>query len=127
HSATKTQTPADVKAIAELSEFYMKKERTIILTVVGCDQEHAKQVIVSRCKEADPSGIRTIGVLTKVDMAGSPKREEQCLELAANQDPRNRLTLGWHALRNRAHDEMHFSTAERDVKEKEFFANSRWS
>ena len=125
HNPTKTQTAADVDAIAELSNLYMKKDRTIILAIVGCDAEHAKQVIVRRCKEADPTGIRTLGVLTKVDMTLTPEREEAFLELAANQDPRNKLNLGWHALRNRAHNEMHFTMDERDAKE--FFATSRWS
>jgi GTPase SAR1 family protein len=127
HNPTKTQTAADVDAIAELSEFYMKKERTIILAIVGCDAEHAKQVIVRRCKEADPSGIRTLGVLTKVDMTLTSAREDAFLDLAANQDPRNKLTLGWHALRNRAHNEMHFTTEQRDAEEKKFFAATRWS
>jgi GTPase SAR1 family protein len=127
HNPTKTQTAADVDAIAELSQFYMKKERTIILAIVGCDAEHARQVIVRRCKEADPSGIRTLGVLTKVDMTLTPAREDAFLDLAANQDPRNKLTLGWHALRNRAHNEMHFTTEQRDAKEREFFNGSRWS
>jgi len=126
HNPTKTQTVADVEAISDLSKFYMSKERTIILAVVGCDSEYARQVIVRRCKEADPSGIRTLGVLTKPDMTLTAERENEFIDLACNRDERNRLQLGWHVVKNRAHNEMAFSNERRDAEEKKYFASSRW-
>jgi len=126
HNPTQTQTAADVDAISDLSKLYMHKERTIILAIVGCDAEYAKQVIVRRCKEADPAGVRTMGVITKPDMSLTESREKMFLDLASNKDERNRLLLGWHVLRNRAHNETHFTSDERDLAEQRFFAGSRW-
>lgn len=126
HNPTRHQTVADVEAISALSKFYMNKERTIILPIVGCDSEYARQVIVRRCKEADPKGIRTLGIITKPDMTLTAEREAEFIDLACNRDDRNRLELGWHVLKNRAHNEMDYSTDRRDEEERKFFANSRW-
>jgi GTPase SAR1 family protein len=127
HNPTKTQTVQDVEAIADLSRFYMSKDRTIILPIVGCDSEYAKQIIIRRCKEADPSGTRTLGIITKPDMTLTNEREAEFLDLANNKDERNKLALGWHILRNRAHNEMSFTSAQRDEAERKFFASSKWS
>lgn len=127
HNPTKTQTVQDVEAISDLSRFYMSKDRTIILPIVGCDAEYAKQIIIRKCKEADPAGIRTLGIITKPDMTLTPEREAEFLDLANNKDDRNKLTLGWHVIRNRAHNEMNFSADQRDDAERKFFAQSKWS
>jgi dynamin family protein len=126
HNPTKTQTVQDVEAISELSRFYMSKDRTIILPIVGCDSEYAKQIIIRRCKEADPAGIRTLGIITKPDMTLTPEREGEFLDLACNKDERNKLQLGWHVLRNRAHNEMHFTSEQRDEAERKYFATTKW-
>jgi GTPase SAR1 family protein len=127
HNPTKTQTVHDVEAISELSRFYMSKDRTIILPIVGCDSEYAKQIIIRRCKEADPAGIRTLGIITKPDMTLTAEREAEFLDLACNKDERNKLQLGWHVLRNRAHNEMSFTSDQRDEAERKYFASTKWS
>jgi Dynamin family/Dynamin central region len=127
HNPTKTQTVHDVEAISDLSRFYMSKDRTIILPIVGCDSEYAKQIIIRRCKEADPAGMRTLGIITKPDMTLTAEREAEFLDLACNKDERNKLQLGWHVLRNRAHNEMNFTSNQRDEAEKNFFASTKWS
>jgi GTPase SAR1 family protein len=126
HNPTKTQTVQDVEAISALSKFYMSKDRTIILPIVGCDSEYARQIIVRRCKEADPTGRRTLGIITKPDMTLTPEREAEFIDLACNKDERNRLQLGWHVLRNRAHNEMNFTSEQRDEAERRYFAESKW-
>jgi hypothetical protein len=127
HNPTKTQTVEDVRAISQLSKEYMSKDRTIILPIVGCDSEYARQVIIKDCKDADPAGIRTLGVITKPDMTLTVEREAEFIDLACNRDERNKLLLGWHVLKNRAHNEKDFTGEQRDAEEKKFFANSRWS
>jgi GTP-binding protein EngB required for normal cell division len=127
HNPTKTQTVEDVRAIAQLSKEYMSKDRTIILPIVGCDSEYARQIIIKNCKDADPAGIRTLGVITKPDMTLTAEREAEFIDLACNRDERNKLLLGWHVLKNRAHNERDFTTEQRDAEEKKYFANSRWS
>lgn len=125
HSATPTQTEADVDAISKLSEDYMRKDRTIIVAVVGADVQYATQIIIRRCKDADPSGKRTLGVITKPDMVRDEHVNQQFLDLANNKAERSQLFLGWHVLRNSAKNEPD-SAEERDEAERAFFASSRW-
>lgn len=46
----------------------IKNERTIILAVMSCLSDQATERILEYAKVADPSGARTIGVLTKLDL-----------------------------------------------------------
>jgi Dynamin family len=47
---------------------YIKDERTIILAVLPAPTDIATQSILTMTKEADPLGLRTLGVLTKPDL-----------------------------------------------------------
>jgi GTP-binding protein EngB required for normal cell division len=126
HAATMNQTIEDKDAITSLARSYMQKERTIILAVVSCSNDISNQVVLEMAKELDPRGIRTLGVITKPDMALTKERATEFIYLASNKDKRNRLLLGWHVLRNRAHDEGHFTPDQRRRTEREYFANSIW-
>jgi GTP-binding protein EngB required for normal cell division len=126
HSATGNQTAADKEAITTLANSYMEKERTIILPVVSCSSDTSNQVILDMVKAVDNKGVRTLGIITKPDMTLTEDREREFIELASNKDKENKLQLGWHVLRNRAHDETNFTAEERKQKETEFFANSNW-
>jgi GTP-binding protein EngB required for normal cell division len=126
HAPTMEQTEEDIKAINSLAISYMQKERTIILIVVSGSNDISNQVVLKRAKKLDPKGTRTLGIITKPDMALTDKQRLEFIKLASNEDNKNRLQLGWHVLRNRAHDEMHLSMEERKGLESNFFANSIW-
>ena len=101
-------------------EDYIKEERTIILAVVSAKNDYANQIILKKCRQFDPKGARTLGVITKPDYlrAGS-ENESNWLGLAQNRDVV--FELGWHMLKNRADDQVQWSTAQRNAEERAFF------
>ena len=126
HTPTMDQTEDDVEAINSLANSYMQKERTIILIVVSGSNDISNQVVLKKAKELDTEGNRTLGIITKPDMAQTDKQRLEFIKLASNEDSKNKLQLRWHVLRNRAHNEMHFSMEERNEAERNFFADSMW-
>ena len=126
HSATMNQTETDVTAIQELAREYMQKERSIILPIMSGAVDIGNQIVLTEVKRVDPDGIRTLPIITKPDMARSPHGEMEYINLASNKDKRNKFRLGWHVLRNRDQDEMHFTPEQRRMREKEFFASTQW-
>ncbi|OAQ57591.1 interferon-induced GTP-binding protein Mx1 [Purpureocillium lilacinum] len=62
-------TEMDIKLVENMVKRYMDNSRTIILAVMPCNVDIATQEIPKLAKAADPEGIRTMGVLTKPDLA----------------------------------------------------------
>ncbi|KAK0620856.1 P-loop containing nucleoside triphosphate hydrolase protein [Immersiella caudata] len=126
HSETKHQTASDVQLIRDVVQGYMKEPRCIILAVVSAKNDAANQIVLKLAREADSSGNRTLGVITKPDtiVRGSPS-EAQYLSLAWNQDVKFRL--GWHVLKNMDSDKGNSTLAQRDVEEADFFAQGAWT
>lgn len=71
HSATNEQTEEDIADIVALAKEYMMKERTIILPVISGGVDISNQILLNTIKEMDPKGVRTLGIITKLDMAES--------------------------------------------------------
>jgi hypothetical protein len=110
---------------SSLARSYMQKESTIILLVVSGTGDYYNQAVLDWAKELDPSGIRTLGIITKPDLTGSRELEMDFINLALNKNE-TVLRLDWHVLRNRAYNEMDLTPDERRKTEQEFFANSIW-
>jgi hypothetical protein len=119
------QTVDDKNDITELARYYMRKERTIILPVVSGAIDISNQIVLNAIKEMDPKGLRTLGIITKPDMAETEAKQMEFINLASNKDKRNKLQLGWHVLRNRKHDEMDYTPEERNKAEMEFFSDPK--
>ena len=126
HAASMNQTESDVRTILELAREYMQKERSIILPIVSGAVDISNQIVLTEVKRVDPDGIRTLPIITKPDEARSPEREIDFINLASNKDERNKFRLGWHVLRNRNQDEMHFTPEQRERMEEGFFASTQW-
>jgi GTP-binding protein EngB required for normal cell division len=125
HSETKHQSASDVELVQDVVQTYMKEPRSIILAVVSAKNDVANQIVLKLARAADKKGARTLGVITKPDVliAGS-KSEAEYVSLARNQDVEFRL--GWHVLKNMDSELGHWTLAERDVKEAEFFSQGIW-
>ncbi|KAL2255616.1 hypothetical protein VTK26DRAFT_3003 [Humicola hyalothermophila] len=67
HSGTKDQTKSDVNLVRDTVRSYMEQPRCIILAVISAKNDFANQVVLDLAQEADPSGNRTLGVITKPD------------------------------------------------------------
>ena len=61
--------PVDIeKQIREMIMTYIMKESCLILAVSPANQDLANSDALKISKEVDPQGLRTIGVITKLDL-----------------------------------------------------------
>ena len=87
--------------------------------------ETANQKVFRLAKEADPQGIRTLGVLTKPDVLQKGD-EGRIIDVARNNV--TVLNLGWFVVRNRSTQDIAegVTLEERDMKERDFFSRAPW-
>jgi hypothetical protein len=124
-AGNKEQSDADVDTVRSMVQKYMTRPRSIILAVVSAKNEYVLQEVTSLAKQADPGGVRTIGLITKPDTldVGSDS-EAYWVRLAQNTEVE--LRLGWHLLRNRNFEQRGSTSAQRDAIEEKFFSNGIW-
>lgn len=80
--------------------------------------------ILTRAREVDPHGLRTLGVITKPDQLGNgTDGEKTFLSLARNEQVD--FDLGWHVVRN-LDSGVSDGTQDRDAIEKQFFVESNF-
>lgn len=124
------QSKEDIKAINGLTDRYMKNPRTIILAVIGGNGDYVQAPVLIKARQFDPTGGRTIGVLTKPDLTASIGLEDKFIALVNNRDKENEFKLGWFVLLNpgpRRKNEPWPSPEERAQREHEFFKSGKWS
>ena len=122
---TKDVTKADVELVAEITDSYISQPRTICLAVVSAAYDCANQKILTKVREVDETGDRTLGIITKPDLLPSGSGSEGAfLILARNEEIF--FKLGWHVLKNRKFDERDCSLSERNVSEERYFRNSNF-
>ena len=111
HTETKGVTKADLETVAEITDIYIYRPRTICLAAVSAASDYANQKILTKVRDFDPQGHRTLGIITKPDTfpKGSGS-EKSFLTLAHNENIEFRL--GWHVLKNRKFEENEFSLQE---------------
>lgn len=125
HSENKIQTAADVELVVAMARSYMENSRSIILAVVSAKNDYANQIVLKMARQFDPTGLRTMGVITKPDdLPVGSESELAYINLARNEDICFRL--GWHVLRNRDYESRDSSKEARDLTEKKFFAEGVW-
>ncbi|CAM9205003.1 unnamed protein product [Choristocarpus tenellus] len=119
-TAVKGQSQGVILEVNGLIESYLASERTIILAIVPANQDVATVDILERAKQVDPSGDRTIGVLTKPDLI-NPGGEGEVLDVLNNL--RKPLKLGYVMVKNRNQKQLSkgISLQEAQKEEMEFF------
>lgn len=128
-NANNDQSLDDIRTIDVLCDRYMKSSRTIILAVVGGNSDYVQAPILTKAREFDPTGARTIGVLTKPDLTESIGLEDKFIDLVMNRDKANFFKLGWYVLLNpgpREPGQPWPSARERQEREQEFFGRGKW-
>lgn len=118
-------TDSDIKLVTSMVKRYMKDSRTIILAVIPCIVDIATQEILKLALDADPTGSRTMGVLTKPDLALERATQQNILDLI--QGKRQDLKLGYCVVKNRGADDQSSSTQDRNHEERAFFRQEPWS
>ena len=125
HSENKMQSKEDVELIRGLVDDYIKEKRTIVMAVVSAKNDYANQIILKKCREVDPKGHRTLGIITKPDfLEPDSENEASWIELAENKDIF--FELGWHILKNRSDKEISTSFQDRNASENTFFSKGRY-
>lgn len=117
-------TKDDITLVRGMVRQYIENSRTIILAVVPANVDIATQEILNLAAEVDPSGQRTLGVLTKPDLVDKGA-EHDIMDLVRGK--RNKLKLGYCIVRNRGQQDRDTSSAERHKTETEFFKTQPWS
>lgn len=128
-NANNDQSLDDIKTIESLCDRYMKSSRTIVLAVVGGNTDYVQAPILTKARSFDPTGARTIGVLTKPDLCESIGLEDKFIDLVNNRDKANIFKLGWYVLLNPGPREpgQPWPTArERRQREQDFFGRGKW-
>ncbi|CVK88274.1 hypothetical protein FPRO04_07063 [Fusarium proliferatum] len=125
--ANRDQSESDIQTIEALSDRYMKSSRTIILAVIGGNNDYVQAPILKKARYFDPKGSRTIGVLTKPDMTERIGLEEKFIELVTNKDQENNFKLGWYVLLNPGPGEQWQTPEDRANREAEFFSRGKWA
>jgi len=125
--ANRDQSEDDIRTIETLSDRYMKSSRTIILAVVGGNNDYVQAPILRKARHFDPKGTRTIGVLTKPDMTERIGLEDKFIELVTNQDQENNFKLGSFVLLNPGPGEAWLKPEDRARRESEFFTRGKWA
>jgi GTP-binding protein EngB required for normal cell division len=120
------QSVESAKTVRKMVRSYMKRPRSIILAVVSAKSDFALQEVTELARELDPTGVRTLGLITKPDTLdiGSDS-ENGFLKLAQNKDVVFRL--GWHVLKNRDYEMRDATSTQRDEAEEEFFSKGAWA
>lgn len=90
-----------------------------------CNVDITTQEILKLAEEADPSGIRTMGVLTKPDLATEKATQDVAMDLLLGR--RNVLKLGYHVVKNRSAEDHNSTLPARLADERAFFAALPWS
>lgn len=102
-TVTAGQNVDSIKQVNSLIKSYLMDKRTIILAVIPANQDIATVDILERAQSVDPSGQRTIGVVTKTDLV-SPGSEEEVVAVVTN--VRKPLALGYVMVKNRSQKDI---------------------
>lgn len=98
------QTDDDVQTIHRLFDGYISNPRTIILAVVQAGNDIANQSIITKSRQFDPDGERTVGIITKPDLINQSS-EKRIAFLASNKDT-TKLKLGFFLVKNPAPNDL---------------------
>jgi dynamin 1-like protein len=119
--ATDGQPLSIVRELEDMTRHYIKGDNVIILAVSPANADIATSEAMRMVKEYDPEGLRTVGVVTKLDLmdAGTDARE-----LLANEAVF--LQNGWFGVVNRSQADINrrVNSVEARRKEAEWCAAS---
>lgn len=113
--------PDDIERVTkEMAEFYVKDPRTIILCVIPANADLTTSEALQMARALDPKGIRTVGVITKIDIMD--KGVDARRMLLGQEVP---LRLGYVGVKNRSQQDINDSLGVKKAlnQEREYFRN----
>ena len=128
HAEDESQSAEGVEFVESLVLSHLRKQRSVILAVISAQSQIALQKVTTFTRKVDPEGRRTMGIITKPDtLPATSELEQSFLNLALNKNKRVFFRLGWHVLKNREHEERHYSLDQRRDSENRFFERRAWN
>lgn len=116
-----------IRSVSELVQRYMDRPRTIILAVHPANVDLHNSEILESAQKADPEGVRTICVMTKLDLVDDGA-EDNVIDILENKTIKV-LQLGYHGVKCRGQKAINEKvTIEKAVNEeaKFFLSHSKW-
>ena len=114
----------DKDKIKQLVLKYLRNSRTIVLAVLDAQNNLENQGIFELARNAAKD--LALGVITKPDqLVDGSDLQRNVIGVANNKDLH--LRLGWHILRNLAHEDQDRTAARRNEVEHQFFVGGEWS
>ncbi|KAF4945214.1 hypothetical protein FGADI_12113 [Fusarium gaditjirri] len=118
-------TDKDRQLVERMVKNYIRDSRTVILAVLPCNVDIATQEILAFAEEVDPTGERTLGILTKPDLLKERSAKAVVCDLVLGK--RRPLTLGYYVVRSRGGDEED-SDGDADLLQREdIFKDEPWT
>lgn len=117
-------TEKDISMVRNIVLRYMQNPRSIMLTVVPANVDIATQEIIELAREVDPSGERTLRILTKPDLVDKGA-ENKVIDLIEDQNSGGRL--GWILVRNLGQQQLEEGRVDRDIEEEYFHHTAPWN
>jgi dynamin 1-like protein len=116
------QTEDVEKLTRDMTLHYIKDPRTIILAVLPANQDMSVSDALQMARQVDPSGIRSIGVVTKIDIMD---QGTDAVKMLRGEDVP--LKLGYVGVKMRSQQDIQTNKAVKDAlkDEKEWFDNHR--
>lgn len=107
-------TTSDIELVRTMVENYIAESRTIIPAVAPCTGDITNHKVLRLASKVDPTGQRTLGVLTKPDLAIEKATRGVIVDLVKGK--RNDLRLGYCVVKNRGADDSSTDMKLRDSK-----------
>ncbi|KIY48836.1 hypothetical protein FISHEDRAFT_42554 [Fistulina hepatica ATCC 64428] len=113
----------DIALVTSLVLSYIKKPNCVILLTVTCETDFENQGAFALAKQYDPSGLRTVGVLTKPDRIPSGE-EDSWVSYVKNQ--KERLENNWYCVKQPSSNDLKAGMTWEGARraENEFFSST---
>jgi hypothetical protein len=117
----------DVEAVARIIKTHIQNPRSIVLVVVGADNDLRGHFILHTIDQIPGCRERAVGIITKPDVPRDQNLDTY-IELANNRSTGYVYEWGWHVVRNSTFEELNSKETwdMRDKREEEFFQTSEW-
>ncbi|KAJ6780592.1 hypothetical protein PWT90_07119 [Aphanocladium album] len=96
-------TETDKIMVRNMVQNYIRDDQTIILAVLPCNVDIVTQEILALAEQYDPTGQRTLGILTKPDLVTERSAQRVVCNLVRGE--KKPLKLGYHVVRSRGGDD----------------------
>ncbi|KAH7098197.1 P-loop containing nucleoside triphosphate hydrolase protein [Auriculariales sp. MPI-PUGE-AT-0066] len=115
------QDPADIELVRSMVHNYVSRDSCIALLVVSCETDFENQTAGRLIRQLDPSGVNTVGVLTKPDRCDA----DTALEWQRINE-KHRLESGWFVVKLPDATERMREISTAEISDNFFKSHEQW-